>query len=109
MAKVSSENLHEKLFGMLSSAALVRGHKRRASALDVTDFEAAFDDLINPRSRPAWMDCAADIGLLLGGGFVGAGTNILTASGERAQGWIAVLAGAFVGIFCIVIKYVKYS
>lgn len=106
-AEAAQEDLRKKLFNMLSAEALVRGHKRRASALDVTDYEAAFDDLLNPPTHPRWMDCAADIGLLLGGGFIGAGTNILTGSGNTGEAWIAIVAGGFVGAFSTAVKYIK--
>ncbi len=92
---------------MLSSEALVRGHRRRASALDVTDFEAAFDDLVNPRQRPWWVDCVVDCGLFFGGGFVGAGTNIVTGGGSYATGGLVIGAGVFVGGFSIAVKYLK--
>lgn len=108
-AEIESEILRKKLFGLLTLESHVRGNRRRASALDVTDFQAAYDDLVNPRPRPVWIDVMGDAGLMLGGLFGGVGTNILTSDRGRPEGWVCVAASVFVSLFCILVKYLKLT
>jgi hypothetical protein len=106
-AESASERFRKDLFSMLASAADARGKQRRATELDATDFEAAFDKLVNPRSHPVWIDVVADAGLLLAGLFCGIGSNVLTGNPPNAfGGLICIGAGLFVGLFCVVIKYI---
>jgi hypothetical protein len=105
--QTASEGLRKKLFAMLSSAALMRGNRRRASALDVTDFEAAFDDLVNPPARPLWLDVAAQIGMVIGGGFIGFGTSVLAGGMGRENGWIPVISGSLVAIASVIVQHIK--
>lgn len=102
----AAENLKSKLSDMLAAGALVRAHKRRASALDVTDYEAAYDDLVNPRPRPIWVEILTDIGVGLGGIIAGIGVSDLHTSGE---GWLVLIAGIFVVGISTAFKYIRWN
>lgn len=91
---------------MLSESAHVRGRKRRASMLDQTDFEAAFDDIVSPRQRPLWFSLMADLGVLLAGILIAYAINVLTGTPAATAAWlIPLIAGIFVTAFCLAIKY----
>ncbi len=100
--------LGRKLTSMLATMALIRANRRRATAIDTTDFEAAFDDLINPDPRPKWLDVLADVATLLGGGFLGYAINVMTGD-HPAIPLIAatLLSGLSLGIGAMVIKSKK--
>ena len=103
-----ANRLSLKLEGMLGTTALIRANRRRATAIDTTDYEAAFDDLVNPNPRPKWLDVLADIATLFGGGFLGYAINVMT--GEKpdiTKISITLLAGLLLGIGAIVIKSKK--
>jgi hypothetical protein len=87
----------------------MRGNRRRASALDVTDFEAAFDDLVNPPARPLWLDITAQIGMVVGGAFIGFGTSVLAGSTAQQIGWFPLISGSLVAVASIVIQHIKFK
>ena len=107
-AELALDRLRNKLIDMLSKAALVRAHRRRASAQDTTDLEAAFDELVNPPSIPIWIRVIADITAILASCFIGYGTNIITGGSPNASsGWLAVIPGVLLAIFATAVKYMK--
>src|SRR4051794_7824192 len=58
----AGRDAHEKnrkaLCETLMHSAQVHGRRRRATELDCTDFEAAYDGIVKPQPRPAWLDWA---------------------------------------------------
>ncbi len=106
--EVVREGLRKKLAEMLDSTALTRANRRRATAIDTTDFEAAFDDLVNPDPRPKWLDVLADVATLFGGGFLGYAINIMTGDAPDLRMIVGMmLSGLILGIGAIVIKNKK--
>ncbi len=102
------QDLGGRLVQMLNRAALLRAHRRRATAQDRTDLEAAFDDMVHPATRPVWVDALCDAFLATASLFVGVGTNIATGSGPDASaGWKIVAPSFALGLFAILIRYVK--
>ena len=93
---------------MLGMSATIRGRRPRANALDVTDFEAAFDDLLNPSPRPRWLEVLLDVGVLIAGGFIGYAINILTGqSPDHDKVWLSLTAGGLIGVLSTTLKHIK--
>lgn len=106
--KIARDRLRSRLNDMHSKAALVRAHRRRATAQDTTDFDAAFDELVNPQGRPIWVNATADAMVILASFFIGYGTNIATGDDSNAgRGWLAILPGILLAVFATVVRYIK--
>ena len=106
--KARAEQLRGQLARCLDAMAKTRGLRRRASALDVTDFEAAHDDLVNPAPRPRELDIIADVLGYVGAAFLGYAINIWTGSGpEFAKGHLAGIAAFVLSGAAIAIKNTK--
>ena len=92
---------------MIDSAALMRAKRRRATAIDRVDYEAAFDDVVNPSPRPKRLALIGDVCGIFGAGFVGYSINVDTGSGTVTQvGHVALLAGAVLSLAGVCLKYV---
>ncbi len=95
---------------MLDTAAILRANRRRATAIDRVDFEAAFDDVVNPFPRPKRLALIGDLCGIFGAGFVGYSINIYTGSGSPAQvGHIAIAAGLMLSVVGACLKYLDPS
>jgi hypothetical protein len=72
----------------------LRANRRRTTAIDRVDFEAAFDDLVNPALRSKRLAFIGDVCGIFGAGFLGYSLNIDTGSASPHQiGHIAILSG----------------
>jgi hypothetical protein len=101
-----AEELRIKLVGMLDAAAILRADRRRATALDRVDFEAAFDDVVNPVSRLSRLALIGDVCGIFGAGFIGYSINVYTGPGSPHQtGHIAILAGLILSVAGACLKY----
>jgi hypothetical protein len=107
--KVAKE-LRDKLVGMIDAAALMRANRRRATAIDRVDFEAAFDDVVNPSPRPKRLALIGDVCGIFGAGFIGYSINVYTGP-ETAHrvGHVAILAGLVLSVAGACLKYVDPS
>jgi hypothetical protein len=109
-AEIAVEEIRVKLVGMVELAAQLRANRRRATAIDRVDFEAAFDDVVNPIPRPKRVALIGDVCGIFGAGFVGYSINIYTGSGSSYQlGHLAILAGAGFSVVGACLKYVDPS
>lgn len=72
------KEFRDKIASMLYGEALKRANRRRATFIDATDLEHAFDEVVNPILRPGWLDVIADLCNFAGGAFTGYAINILT-------------------------------
>jgi hypothetical protein len=105
-----AKKLRIKLIAMLDAAALMRANRRRATAIDRVDFEAAFDDLISPALRLKRLALIGDICGIFGAGFIGYSINIYTGTGSVQQmGHLAILAGLILSVVGACLKYVDTS
>ncbi len=106
----AGKQFRSKLAAMIDAAALMRANRRRATAIDRVDFEAAFDDLVNPSPRPRRLALIGDVCGIFGAGFVGYSINIYTGSGSPHQvGHIAILSGLILSVAGACLKYVDPS
>lgn len=106
------EELQRKLSKMLWSGATLRGHRRRASMLDVQDFDGAFSDIVSPADRSRWANLTAELCVLAAGLFTGYAINILTGTTPETpvSAWLIPLAaGIIIGIVAIAVKCIKLS
>jgi len=104
--------LQKKLWKMLWAGATIRGHRRRASMLDLQDFDGAFSDIVSPAARSRWANFLAEFCILVAGLFTGYAINILagaTRSTPISEWLIPLSAGIMIGIIAITIKYIKIS
>lgn len=102
--------LRLKLIAMVDAAALMRANRRRATIIDQRDFEAAFDDVVNPVPRPKRLALIGDVCGIFGAGFVGYSINIYTGSGSAHQvGHVAILAGVVLSVAGACLKYIDPS
>ncbi len=102
--------LRKRLTEMLDAAAQVNANRRRATAIDTTDFEAAFDDAVNPFPRPRRLDLVADLCAAVGAGFVGYSINIYTGDGRSyLPAHIAMIAGLVLSLVGVAIKQLDLS
>jgi hypothetical protein len=109
-ADQAAEELRNKLIGMLDLAAIQRADRRRATATDQVDFEAGFDDVVNPISRLSRLALIGDVCGIFGAGFIGYSINIYTGSGTPHQtGHIAILAGLILSVAGASLKYLDPS
>ena len=109
-AEQAAKDLRVKLVAMIDAAALMRANRRRATAIDRVDFEAAFDDVVNPFPRPKRLAFIGDLCGIFGAGFVGYSINIYTSSGSPHQvGHIAILAGVILSVAGACLKYIDPS
>jgi hypothetical protein len=109
-AEQGAEELRAKLVGMLDSAALMRANRRRATAIDQVDFEAAFDDVVHPVSKLKRLALIGDVCGIFGAGFIGYSINIYTGAGSIYQiGHIAILAGMVLSVAGACLKYLDPS
>ena len=106
-AEEFAESIRGQLVAMINSAALMRANRRRATAIDRVDFEAAYDDLVNATPRPKSLALLGDVCGAFGAGFIGYSINIYTGPGSAHQaGHIAILAGLVLSVLGIGMKYV---
>jgi hypothetical protein len=99
--------LQRKLNEMVDAAALAEANRRRATAIDATDCEAGFDRIVGPKKQEAAIVIVADIASAIGSGLIGYAINIYTGSGQDLlPGHLAMLGGAALVVFSIVLKYV---
>jgi hypothetical protein len=105
-----AKELRVKLGDMVDAAALMRANRRRATALDRVDYEAAFDDVVNPIPRPRRLVLIGDVCLTCGGAFIGYATNIYVGFGPSYQiGHITILAGVILAGTGICLKNIDLS
>ena len=105
-AEQFARGLRAKLVRMIDAAALMRAERRRATAIDQVDYEAAFDDIVNPVPRPKRLDLIGDVCGIFGAGFIGYSINIYTGPGPSYRdGHIAILSGAILSVAGICLKY----
>ncbi len=108
-AQVAKE-LRAKLVAMLDAAALMRADRRRATAIDRVDFEAGFDDVVNPSPRVRRLALVGDVSGIFGAGFIGYSINIYSGSGSSLlPGHIAILAGMVLSVVGACLKYLDPS
>jgi hypothetical protein len=92
---------------MVEAAAQLRANRRRATAIDRVDLEAAFDDIVNPAPRPKRLALIGDVCGIFGAGFIGYSINIYTGSGPvHLVGHIAILSGAILSVVGACLKYI---
>lgn len=104
------ERLLKRLSKMLWSGAMVRGHRRRASLVDVNDLDNAFDDVVNPAERPLWLNITTDVCVLVSGLFTGYAINKYTSdpASTPISAWVVPLsAGVFIGLLAAFLRYKK--
>jgi hypothetical protein len=71
-----AKDLRATLIGMIDAVALMRANRRRATAIDRVDFEADFDDLVNPSLRSKRLALIGDVCGIFGAGSIGYSINI---------------------------------
>jgi hypothetical protein len=104
--KVAKE-LRDNLVEMIDSAALMKAKRRRATAIDQVDYQAAYDDLVNPVPRPKRLALIGDVCGIFGAGFIGYPTNIYMGPSSAHQvGHVAILAGAILSVAGACLKYI---
>jgi hypothetical protein len=104
------EELQKKLSKMLWAGAVFRGHRRKASMLDIQDFDGAFSDIVSPAERPTWLNILTDLCVLASGIFTGYAINVYTAATPLTPNaaWIVpLLAGLIIGIVAAFLRYKK--
>src|SRR4051794_25198120 len=61
----------ERFHALFQETAFHNAGRRGSSCVDNTDYDAAWQRLLNPRPRPFILEIAAEVGLVLGGCLVG--------------------------------------
>ena len=109
-AEEYAESIRVELAAMVDSAALMRARRRRATAIDRVDYEAAFDDVVRATPRPTQLALIGDVCGVFGAGFIGYSINIYTGpASAHPIGHIAILAGLVLSVAGICMKYVDPS
>jgi hypothetical protein len=72
-----ADGLRRKLVEMVDAAALTEANRRRATAIDATDYEAGFDRIAGPAKLVTTVAIVADAAGAIGTGLTGYYINIL--------------------------------
>ncbi len=73
-----ADHFRQKLIEMVDAAALTEANRRRATALDATDYEAGFDRIAGPSRRENVVIIVADSAGAVGTGLIGYAINVYT-------------------------------
>ena len=90
--------------------ARAKAAARKATVVDAEDFQVVHDKLLTTRSRPAWLNAVADLGIYISGCFSSYAVNLMTSS-EPSRPMIAVtlVAASFVVLASIVVKNIRVA
>lgn len=106
----AADQVQRKLIEMVNAAALTEANRRRATAIDATDYEAGFDLIAGPSKRENAVAIVADVAGAIGTGLIGYAINVYTgASPDRSNGHLALIGGVTLLVTGIVLKYVTHS
>ena len=101
------DQVRRKLVEMVNAAALTEADRRRATAIDATDYEAAFDRIAGPAKREHAVAIVADVAGAIGTGLIGYAINVYTgAPSDKIHGHLAIIGGIALLATGIVLKYV---
>jgi hypothetical protein len=104
-----ADRLRRKLIEMVNAAALTEANRRRATAIDATDYEAGFDLIAGPRKRENAVAIVADVVGAIGTGLIGYAINVYTSAvSDMSRGHLAIFGGAAPLTAGIVLKYVAH-
>ena len=111
---VAGRKREDVLGGMMASmlhrSAQIRANRRRAPEVDSTDYERAYDDIVNPIPRPRRLNAVADLSNFVGGAFLGYAINVLTNDRpDYTRFGLAGLAGVFLGGVAVALKNLKHA
>jgi len=102
-----SDHLQEKLIDMLFAGARIEANRRRGTAIDSTDYEAAFSRIVAPSRRNTVVGVVADVAGFAGSCLIGFAINIYTSSPSTPSfGHLAMSCG--VGLFTVSVT-LKYA
>jgi hypothetical protein len=105
-----ADGLRRKLVEMVDAAALTEANRRRATAIDATDYEAGFDRIAGPAKPVTTVAIVADATGAIGTGSIGYSINIYTENGpDFTKGHLAMLSGCALLIISVVLKYANYG
>ncbi len=101
-----ADQLRRKVIEMVDASALTEASRRRATAIDTTDYERGFDRIVSPSHRQNITVIVADVASAIGAGLIGYAINVYTGgSSSLLPGHIAFLAGTSMSVIGIVLKY----
>jgi hypothetical protein len=101
-----ADQLRRKLIEMVDAAALTEANRRRATALDATDYEAGFDRIAGPARRENIVVIVADLAGAVGTGLLGYAINVYTgATPDISKGHLTMIGGVALVTASIVLKY----
>ena len=107
MGERVADQVQRKLIEMVNAVALTEANRRRATAIDATDYEKAFDLIAGPAKRENAVAIVADVATAAGTGLIGYAINVYTGSApERTHGHLAMIGGILLLVLGIVLKYV---
>ena len=93
---------------MVNAVALTEANRRRATAIDSTDYEKAFDLIAGPAKRENAVAIVADVATAAGTGLMGYAINVYTGSApEKTHGHLAMIGGVVLVVLDIILKYVN--
>ena len=102
-----ADQVRGKLIEMINAAALTEANRRRATAIDSTDFEKGFDLIAGPAKRQHAVAIVADVAQAIGTGLIGYAINVYTGTEpNKIHGHLAMIGGIALLAVGIVIKYV---
>jgi len=110
----AGENEHARLIvvltNMLHLAALVEANRRRASSIDTTDIQTAYDHVVSSYKTPKLQFIIFEIFGLVGGAFIGVAINIMTGgSADWSKAYLSLAAGIPLAAIGVVFKYAKIT
>ena len=103
-----ADQLQRKLIDMLNATALTEANRRRATAIDTTDYEAGFGLIAGPPKKNKVVAIVADVIGAIGAALIGYATSVYTGgtkSDYYIHAHIAILSGIALLSASIVLKH----
>ena len=94
------------VFGeMLTRCSEVAARKRRAAAVDETDFRQAWDQIVSNERKNLARNIVVDFLLLFAGGIIAFGINVWTGDGDSGVVAATIVSGSVLTLVLLMLKY----